>query len=57
VTSDYQSLGGVPGAFGLTKGAVTLHNVTASAYQTQVVGGLTLPNLGIHVHPGNVSKC
>lgn len=57
VTSGTQSLGGAPGAFGLTKGEVTLHNVTASAYQTQVVGGLTLPNLGINVHPGNVSKC
>jgi hypothetical protein len=57
VTSGNQSLGGAPGAFGLTKGEVVLHNVTASAYQTQVVGGLTLPNLGINVHLGNVSKC
>jgi hypothetical protein len=57
VTSGNQSLGGSPGAFGLTKGTVTLHNVTASAYQTQVVGGLTLPNLGIDVHLGNVSRC
>jgi hypothetical protein len=57
VTAGTQSLGGAPGAFGLTKGEVTLHNVTASAYQTQVVGGLTLPNLGINVHMGNVSKC
>lgn len=54
-----QSLGGAPGAFGLdvTKGTVTLRNVTASAYQTQVVGALTLPNLGINVHLGNVSRC
>ncbi|HEY2833975.1 MAG TPA: DUF6230 family protein [Sporichthyaceae bacterium] len=57
VRSGDQSLGGVPGAFGLTNGEVTLHNVYASAYQTQVVGGLTLPNLGIHVHPGDVSGC
>jgi hypothetical protein len=57
VTSGNQSLGGAAGAFGLTRGEVTLRNVTASAYQTQVVGGLTLPNLGIHVHSGNVSRC
>jgi hypothetical protein len=57
VTSGNSSLGGAPGAFGLSRGEVTLHNVTSSAYQTQVVGGLTLPNLGIHVHSGNVSRC
>jgi len=59
VAVNNQSLGGAAGAFGLdvTKGTVTLRNVTASAYQTQVVGGLTLPNLGINVHLGNVSRC
>jgi hypothetical protein len=53
------SLGGQPGAFGLdvTRGTVNLRDVVASAYQSQVAGSLTLPNLGINVKLGEVKGC
>lgn len=53
------SLGGQPGAFGLdvTRGTVNLRNVVASAYQAQVAGALTLPNLGINVKLGDAKGC
>ncbi|MGQ0632002.1 MAG: DUF6230 family protein [Sporichthyaceae bacterium] len=53
------SLEGAPGAFGLdvTRGTVTLRDVRASAYQAQVAGALTLPNLGINVRLGNATGC
>ncbi|MGQ0625632.1 MAG: DUF6230 family protein [Sporichthyaceae bacterium] len=53
------SLEGAPGAFGLdvTRGTVTLREVRASAYQAQVAGALTLPNLGINVRLGNATSC
>lgn len=53
------SLGGQPGAFGLdvTGGTVTLRDVKASAYQAQVAGALTLPNLGINVRLGDANRC
>jgi hypothetical protein len=59
VTVNSIPLGGSPGAFGLdvSHGTVTLHNVVASAYQTQVVGALTLPELGINVKLGNSKGC
>lgn len=53
------SLGGQPGGFGLdvTQGTVNLRDVVASAYQAQVAGALTLPNLGINVKLGEVKGC
>jgi hypothetical protein len=59
VTVNSTPLGGAPGGFGLdlSRGTVTLRNVVASAYQTQVVGALTLPDLGIHVKLGNSNGC
>jgi hypothetical protein len=53
------SLGGQPGGFGLdlTRGSVSLRDVVASAYQSQVAGSLTLPNLGINVKLGDVKGC
>jgi hypothetical protein len=53
------SLGGQPGAFGLdvTRGTVNLRDVVASAYQAQVAGALTLPNLGINVKLGEAKGC
>lgn len=53
------SLGGQPGGFGLdlTRGTVNLRDVVASAYQAQVAGALTLPNLGINVKLGEVKGC
>jgi len=59
VTVNSAPLGGPAGAFGLdvSHGTVTLHNVVASAYQTQVVGALTLPSLGINVRLGNAKGC
>lgn len=53
------SLGGAPGGFGLdvTRGTVSLKDVKASAYQAQVAGALTLPNLGINVKLGEVDTC
>lgn len=53
------SLGGQPGGFGLdvTRGTVSLRDVVASAYQSQVAGALTLPNLGINVKLGEVKSC
>jgi|GEM_PF-4806059 len=52
-------LGGSPGGFGLdvTRGSVSLHNVVASAYQTQIAGALTLPSLGINVKLGDATGC
>jgi hypothetical protein len=59
VTVNSASLGGAAGGFGLdvSHGTVTLRNVVASAYQTQVLGALTLPSLGIHVKLGNSNGC
>jgi hypothetical protein len=59
VAVDGTSLGGAPGGFGLdvTKGSVVLQDVTVSAYQTQVAGALTLPNLSIKVRPGEATGC
>ena len=53
------SLGGQPGGFGLdlTRGSVNLQNVSASAYQSQVAGALTLPKLVINVKLGDVVDC
>ena len=53
------SLGGTPGGFGLdvTRGSVTLQNVHGSAYQAQVAGSLTLPNLAINVKLGESNSC
>lgn len=52
-------LGGAPGGFGLdvTRGTVNLRDVKASAYQAQVAGALTLPNLGINVTLGDATGC
>jgi hypothetical protein len=36
---------------------VSLKDVVASAYQSQVAGSLTLPNLGINVKLGDVKSC
>jgi hypothetical protein len=36
---------------------VNLRNVVASAYQAQVAGALTLPNLGINVKLGDAKGC
>lgn len=59
VAVDGTSLGGAPGGFGLdvTRGSVVLQKVSASAYQAQVAGALTLPELGIKVRPGEASGC
>ncbi|MGQ0467024.1 MAG: DUF6230 family protein [Sporichthyaceae bacterium] len=59
VTVGGTSLGGAPGGFGLdvTRGTVVLEKVKASAYQAQVAGALTLPELGIKVRPGDVGGC
>lgn len=52
-------LDGQPGGFGLdvTRGTVNLRDVVASAYQAQVAGALTLPNLGINVRLGEARSC
>jgi hypothetical protein len=53
-----QSLGGAKGGFGLDeKGKAVLTNITGTAYQAQVAGALTLPNLGIHVKLGSANSC
>jgi hypothetical protein len=53
-----QNLGGARGGFGLDeKGQAVLTNITGTAYQAQVAGALTLPNLGIHVKLGTSNSC
>lgn len=54
-----KTLGGNPGGFGLdvTHGTVSLEHVTGSAYQAQVAGALTLPNLAINVKLGDAKSC
>jgi hypothetical protein len=52
-----QSLGGLPGGFGLdaVTANVTARNISGSAYSAQILGSMTIPHLTLDIEPGAAS--